>query len=313
VVALQALLILDGAAERPGAGPTSLERAHTPALDALCARGRVRALRTIPAGLAPGSETGTPTLLGHPPAAQPSRGLIEAAAAGIEVPQGASAWRCDLYRDGARHSPPRPARTARELDASAPGHRAVHLRGHRFLLVGHGRPDPRLSGLELCVWGDGSRLSPALDSTTVMICGPGAAAGIAISLGARVRIPPTATGATRTDLGAKRRAALDELRRGARVVVHVAAPDEAAHERDPSAKIAALEAIDAELIGPLAATVLARGGRFAVSPDHGTDPATGEHLSDPVPSVLAGPGVPPLGPERLVERSVESELLEVAR
>ncbi len=312
MVALQALVILDGAAERPDAEPTSLERAHTPALDALCARGRVRALRTIPPGLAPGSETGIPTLLGHPPAAQPSRGLIEAASAGIDVPDGAGAWRCDLYRDGVRHVPSSPGYTAGALETSSREHRAVHLRGHRFLLVGRERPDPHLPGLDLEVWGDGVALAPALDSTTVMVCGPGAAAGIAISLGARVCIPPTATGSTSTDLGAKRRAALDELKRDARVVVHVAAPDEAAHERDVDAKVAALEAIDAELIGPLAATVLARGGRFAVSPDHGTDPATGEHLSDPVPSVLAGPGVPSLGPERLIERSVEAELLEVA-
>lgn len=310
MVMTELLIILDGAAERAGPEPTSLERARTPALDALCARGRVCASRTIPPGVEPGSETGIPTLLGQPPEAQPSRGLIEAAGAGIQVPAGMRAWRCDLYQDRARYIAPWPSRTAGALEVSAPGCRAFHLRGHRFLVVGPERPEPHLPGLELCVWGDGAALEPALDAGTVMICGPGGAAGIGRMLGARVRIPPSATGAKRTDLAAKRCAALEELPRSRRVVVHVAAPDEAAHERDRELKVVALEAIDAELVGPLAAAVLGRGGRIAVSPDHGTDPETGEHLGDPVPSVMAGAGVRQEGPERLVEGLVEAELLE---
>jgi 2,3-bisphosphoglycerate-independent phosphoglycerate mutase len=310
---VDALVILDGAAERPGPGPTSLERARTPALDALCAQGSVRRLVTTPDGLEPGSETGIPTLLGNPPGEQPSRGLIEAAAAGIEVPHGATAWRCDLYRDGARHLPAWPALTGGALETSAPGWRAVHLRGHRYLLIGRGRPRPRLPGLDLHVWGDGIRLRPALDPSTVMVCGPGAAAGVAHLLGARVRIPPTATGATRTDLAAKLGAAIEELPRSRRVVVHVAAPDEAAHERDAEGKVAALEAVDAELIGPLAGTVLARGGTIMVSPDHGTDPRTGAHLGEPVPSVRAGAGIDAEGPDRLVERSRVRELAGAVR
>lgn len=309
---VEALLILDGAAERPGPASTSLERANTPALDALCARGIVRALTTIPPGLEPGSETGIPTLLGFPPDEQPSRGLIEAAAAAIDVPPGTGAWRCDLYLGGARHRPRRPAYTGRALEASTPGFRAFHLRGHRFLLVGPGRPRPHLPGLELCLWGDGAPLAPALDRGTVMICGPGAAAGVARLLGARVRIPAGATGERRTDLAAKRRAALEELGRSRRVVVHVAAPDEAAHEHDPEGKVRALEAIDAELVGPLAAAALRCGGRITVAPDHGTDSRTGEHLSDPVPAVVAGAGVRASGPERLAERLLDAELPAVA-
>jgi 2,3-bisphosphoglycerate-independent phosphoglycerate mutase len=305
---VEALLILDGAAERPVVEPTSLERAHTPALDALCASGSVRSLTTIPPGLEPGSETGIPTLLGFPPDEQPSRGLIEAAAAAIKVPPGMSAWRCDLYLGGARHRPREAAYTLRALEASARGFRAFHLRGHRFLLVGSGRPRPHLPGLELCVWGDGAPFGPALDRSTVMICGPGAAAGVARLLGARVRIPAGATGERRTDLGAKRRAALEELARSQRVVVHVAAPDEAAHEHDPEGKVRTLEAIDAELVGPLAAAALHGGGRITVAPDHATDSHTGEHLSQPVPAVVAGEGVRASGPGRLAERLLDAEL-----
>ncbi len=83
-------------------------------------------------------------------------------------------------------------------------------------------------------------------------------------------------------------------------MVHVGAPDEAAHARDPAAKVAALERIDAELVGPLADAVAAAGGRLRICPDHGCDPASGEHDGAPVP-VLDWPGDGPRG--RLTERA----------
>ena len=84
------------------------------------------------------------------------------------------------------------------------------------------------------------------------------------------------------------------------MIVHVGAPDEAAHARDAAAKVAALERIDAELIGPLAAAVAAGGGTLRICPDHGCDPATGQHDGAPVP-VLDWPGDGPRG--RLTERT----------
>jgi 2,3-bisphosphoglycerate-independent phosphoglycerate mutase len=267
------LVIPDGAAEPLRDGePTSLERARTPALDALCRAGAVRAVETTPRGLPAGSETGIPTVLGVPLAEPVSRGLVEAASAGIDVPAGTRAWRCDAPR----------------------GYDVHHLRGHRMLLVGTERPS-------LTVWADGDSLPRVLDDSTVVVCGPGAAAGCGRLLGARVVIPPGATGEVVTDLGAKTTAALKALDAGARrVVVHVAAPDEAAHERDPAGKVTAIEAIDAQVIAPLAAT----GLRITVCPDHGADPYTGEHDGSPVPCVLSGPGVEPEGTHRMTERAV---------
>ena len=61
------------------------------------------------------------------------------------------------------------------------------------------------------------------------------------------------------------------------------APDEAAHERDADAKVAAIEAADALLLAPLAAALRARGWQLRVCPDHGCDPATGRHDGAPVP------------------------------
>ena len=84
--------------------------------------------------------------------------------------------------------------------------------------------------------------------------------------------------------------------------MHVGAADEAAHERDAAAKVAALERIDAELVAPLARAVREADGSLAVCPDHGCDPVTGAHDDHPVPC-LRWPD--PSGPAgRLTERTV---------
>jgi 2,3-bisphosphoglycerate-independent phosphoglycerate mutase len=105
-----------------------------------------------------------------------------------------------------------------------------------------------------------------------------------------VVVPPGATGRPGSDLQAKAAAAWTAIDAGvSRVVVHVGGADEAAHERDPDAKVATIEATDEQVIGPLADVVGEVGGTLTVCPDHGCDPGTGEHDSAPVPC-LRWPG-----------------------
>jgi 2,3-bisphosphoglycerate-independent phosphoglycerate mutase len=297
------LVIPDGAAERPGELPTSLDAARTPTLDALARRGSVTARVTTPPGLPAGSETGVSTLLGARLDVQPSRGVIEAAAAGVPVPPGRSAWRLDLYRDGRRFVPSDVESWREKLEAMLPEHAVHYLRGHRYLAVGATTPGALPIAASVRVWGGGgARLEPTLDRSTVIVCGPGAAAGIGALMGAEVMIPTGATGTPGTDLTAKAEAALAAIETGARrVVIHVAWPDEAAHERDRQGKVAGVEAIDRILLPPLAAAVEELGGELSVCPDHGTDPETGEHLPDPMPCLRYGPGIAPEGPDRLTE------------
>ena len=318
------LVILDGAPEPVRARPTSLEAAATPELDALCAEGTVIRLRTTPAGFAPGSETGVPVLLGAEPEAPLGRGPIEAAAAGVSVSEGHRAWRLDLlHRDGRRTSGEEVRRVASVLRGELPRHRVVPLRGHRVLVVGATRPGVRrCGGLEVVVWPDGSTLAPTLGDAgpgldasgrpVTLVCGPGAAAGIGRLLGARVVIPDTATGDVDTDLDAKASAALLALDLGDDVVVHVGAPDEAAHRLDPRAKRAAIEDADARIVAPLRRAADAAGATLAVTSDHGTCPRTGRHDAAPVPLVVAGPDVPAGGPSRLTERAVADAPVEAA-
>lgn len=99
-----------------------------------------------------------------------------------------------------------------------------------------------------------------------------------------------ATGYTDTDYGAKGRAAVAAFDRYDMVCVHVEATDEASHEGDAPAKVAALEAIDREIIGPAVSALEQRGEpwRILVSPDHPTLLRTRTHSHGDVPFVVSG-------------------------
>ncbi|HEX6620226.1 MAG TPA: hypothetical protein VF024_11235 [Solirubrobacteraceae bacterium] len=290
------LVIPDGAAQplRRGA-PTALQAARTPVLDALAATGEVARVAVTPAGVPAGSEAGVPALLGHAPARALGRGWIDAAGYGVPVPKDMVPWRADVVRDDGSRAGAGMARTI----AAALGGAWTH--GHRLVLFAPEGTAPA-GGAGVRVWADGARLPRALDDTTVVIAARGAAAGCARLLGAALVVPPGATGDVDTDLHAKARAAVDAIGRGAaRVVVHVGAPDEAAHRCDAAAKAQALEALDAALLAPLSDAVARAGGTLAVCPDHGTDPFDGAHDDAAVPALRWGHGVAPAGPDRMTE------------
>ena len=298
------LVIPDGAAQPLRAGvPTALGAARTPVLDGLAATGEVARVAVTPAGVPAGSEAGVPALLGHPPAQALGRGGIDAAGYGVPVPKGMIPWRADVLReDGSRAS----VGMARMIAAALGG---AWTHGHRLLLFAPEGTAPvggaagaggAASGVR--VWADGARLPRVLDDATVVVAARGAAAGCARLLGAALVVPPGATGDVDTDLHAKARAAVDAIERGARrVVVHVGAPDEAAHRRDPAAKAHALEALDAALLAPLSDAVTRVRGTLAVCPDHGTDPLDGRHDAGAVPALRWGHGIAPAGPDRMTE------------
>jgi 2,3-bisphosphoglycerate-independent phosphoglycerate mutase len=131
-------------------------------------------------------------------------------------------------------------------------------------------------------------------------------------MGARTIVPPGTTGRLGSDLTAKARAALCAIGDGRvrRVVVHVGAPDEAAHERNADAKVAAIEAADRLLIAPLADALRMRAAKLRVCPDHGCDPASGEHDDTPVPC-LDWPAADGWG-GRLTERCVAGRAMAQA-
>lgn len=300
------LLILDGASEPLGAESTSLERAHTPVLDGLVGGGALARLQTVPPGLPAGSDTAIPALLGWTPSCTVDRGSLEAAAREIVPSAGHRAWRIDVVDDhGDRAEEIAVVEAEGRLRVELSGYDVRRIGAHRLLVIG--APPLRLAARRgLRIWSEGALPPRILTADTVVVAACGAAAGTARLMGATVVIPDGATGLLDTDLGAKAEAALGAIAAGARlVVVHIGAPDEASHQRDPVAKIAAIERIDSELLPALAAAVDSAGGTLKVCPDHGCDPSTGLHCPDPVPQLTWTAGAPRrAGRLRLSERAV---------
>lgn len=75
------------------------------------------------------------------------------------------------------------------------------------------------------------------------------------------------------------------------VVVHVESPDEEGHAGDVAGKVAAIEAIDREMVSVLRERL--DEVRVLAMPDHPTPIALKTHVGEPVPFVLAGPGITP--------------------
>ena len=94
------LLVPDGMADEPLAelgGRTPLAVADTPAMDALAQTGTVGLVRTVPDGMAPGSDVANLGVLGYDPAAVFSgRSPLEAASIGVELGSGDVAYRCNF-------------------------------------------------------------------------------------------------------------------------------------------------------------------------------------------------------------------------
>ncbi len=121
--------------------------------------------------------------------------------------------------------------------------------------------------------------------------------GLAVLVGwDRIEVPG-ATGYLDTDYNAKGRYAVAALPTTDIICVHIEAPDEASHEGNAAAKIAALEEIDRHIVGPLHAALRAQGDyRILVSPDHPTPVRTKTHSHGDVPWTICGAGIAATGP-----------------
>jgi len=297
------VLVPDGASE-PGI-QTTLSRANTPHLDALCASQGVGRLRTIPIGANPGTEVGLARLVGIT-ADAPARGWLEAAAAGLDVGIGRAAWRLDLVAGTATAKQLTGALGALGASGPDPDPEVQALNGGRHVLIGpagwgdaaagHDRPIPmawqhRLAsvedalGVRLRVWGRAAH--PTLPVRADLAVLPDSPAALGLTRSVRATSLPDLQAALR---------AIKEARHST-LLIHDAGPDEAAHRRDPQAKRAAIERFDATVVGPVLAVADAHGAAVLVAPDHGCDPETGSHTAEPVPATW--PGAPGIG--RLTE------------
>jgi 2,3-bisphosphoglycerate-independent phosphoglycerate mutase len=157
----------------------------------------------------------------------------------------------------------------------------------------------KLPATNIWLWGLGSapRLRPFAERFGVqgaLIAAVDLMRGLAALVGWRRIDVPGATGYLDTDYAAKGRYAVAALRDADLVCVHVEATDEASHEGNAAAKVAALEEIDRHIVGPLHAALRQSGDyRILICPDHPTPLRTKTHAHGDVPFALSGAAVTP--------------------
>jgi 2,3-bisphosphoglycerate-independent phosphoglycerate mutase len=111
------------------------------------------------------------------------------------------------------------------------------------------------------------------------------------------------------DYAAQGEGALAMLAENDVVFIHVEAPDAEGHDGNAEGKRRAVEAIDREIIGRLRAWKTTHPLRILALPDHPTPVATKRHTREPVPFVMAGPGITANGARRLTESDARSSAL----
>jgi len=365
-------LIADGMGDLPVAaldGRTPMEAAETPTMDRLARLGRVGLCRTVPAGMAPGSDVANMSLLGFDPASHHTgRGPIEAAALGLPLAPDDVVFRLNtvtvsdfaatgLMRDySAGHIDTAVSTALVEklgtscLPAGYELHPGVQ---YRHLLVAKGaagreeatvfvRPPhditdqsmaPDLAALQsvpalwqfvTCAarllaesdngskanavwpWGQGRALTlpsfaatfglrGAVVSAVDLVKGLGRAAGMA------VLDVPGATGLLDTNYEGKVSAALEFLKDGDFVFVHVEAPDECGHGGDAAAKTEAVARFDARVVAPML-SALGETASVLIACDHPTPIALRTHTVDPVPFLFWKAGMAANGAAAFSER-----------
>ena len=159
-------------------------------------------------------------------------------------------------------------------------------------------------------WGSGQvpdmpPFKQAYGLNAAMTSGVGLLHGLAQMADMEVLNIPGVTDGSDNDYAAQAVGALEALARHDLVVVHIEAPDEAAHSGVIAEKIEAIQMADKEVVSRLRNW---RPGnlRTLIMPDHPTPIETQTHSSEPVPFVLWGPGFIPNGAKGLTETEAKS-------
>ncbi len=133
-----------------------------------------------------------------------------------------------------------------------------------------------------------------------MTSGVGLLQGLARMIGMDALDIPGVTDGLDNDYAAQVGGALSALDDHDVVVIHIEAPDEAAHAGSIDDKVGAIQRIDSEVMGRLRSWV-GDELRLLVMPDHHTPIEMRTHTLEPVPFMLWGPGFISNGAKRLTE------------
>ncbi len=148
------------------------------------------------------------------------------------------------------------------------------------------------------LWGQGQLASipsfkERFGKTGAMITAVDLMRGIANLMGWKNLDCPGITSYHNTDYAMQGKVCCEALDRFDIVCCHVEAPDEASHAANFREKIAAIEAIDQHVVGPVLAKLKTYPEwRVLVMPDHATQCSTRKHYDEPVPFAIAGTAMP---------------------
>ncbi len=129
--------------------------------------------------------------------------------------------------------------------------------------------------------------------------------GLARLVGMEVLEIPGVTDGQDNDYAAQAAGALEALNARDLAVIHIEAPDEAAHDGSVDEKIGAIQRTDAEVLGRLRSW-RPGGLRVLILPDHPTPIKVRTHTGDPVPSLLWGAGFAANGARIFTETEAKS-------
>ena len=128
--------------------------------------------------------------------------------------------------------------------------------------------------------------------------------GLARMVGMDVLDIPGVTDGQDNDYTAQAVGALKALEGHDLVVIHIEAPDEAAHDAAIDDKVEAIQSIDREVVSRL--RHWGQDLRLLIMPDHPTPIPVRTHTGDPVPFLLWGPGFTPNGAKGFTEAEAKS-------
>ncbi len=129
--------------------------------------------------------------------------------------------------------------------------------------------------------------------------------GLARMVGMAVLSVTGVTDGLDNDYAAQAAGALKALEDRDLVVIHIEAPDEAAHAGSVGDKVAAIQRVDGEVVRQLRAW-RPNALRVLIMPDHPTPIKVQTHTGDPVPFMLWGPGFTANGAKRFTEAEAKS-------
>ena len=159
------------------------------------------------------------------------------------------------------------------------------------------------------LWGQGTRpslplfrerfgLEGSMISAVDLLNGMGRLMGLSI-----IKVPG-ATGYYDTNYQGKAELGIGSLKQKDFIFIHVEAPDEAGHNGDVLAKIAALENFDKTIVkSALDFALKEKSWRILLMPDHVTSTQTRTHSREAVPFVMAGTGIEPGGDTAFSEKA----------